>query len=138
MLTNEHEIEDFLATIQNNCIELSMMKNSSNVIEKCLQKSTTFLQAFVMKVCTTKTISELIRNSYANYVVQTALKVAKGELKVVLINEIENNLNMLGEKKLINKWKSILTLNIIEYGNQKDDNNTGLDRLQVRKNESGI
>ena len=135
---NESEIEDILATIQNNCIELSMMKYSSNVIEKCLQKSTVFLQAFVIQVCTTKSIGGLIRNSYGNYVVQTALKVAKGELKVILINEIENNLNMLGEKKLINKWKSILALNIIECVNQSDNNINSLERMQVRTKESGV
>ena len=135
---NESEIEDILAIIQNNCIELSMMKYSSNVIEKCLQKSAVFLQTFVIQVCTTKTIGELIRNSYGNYVVQTALKAAKGELKVILINEIENNLNMLGEKKLINKWKSILTLNIIESVNQRNNNINNLERMQVRNNESGI
>ena len=38
-------------------------------------------------------------------------------MKIALINAIENNLNILGEKKLINKWKSILASNIIECVN---------------------
>ena len=49
--------------------------------------------------------------------IQTALKTAKNGMKISLINAIENNLNILGVKKLINKWKSILASNIIECVN---------------------
>ena len=31
---------------------------------------------------------------------------------MILINSIENNLGILGEKKLINKWKNIISSNI--------------------------
>ena len=59
-------------------------------------------------------IGQLIKNSYGNYVVQTALRISSNEHKVRLINSIEENLNVLEEKKLINKWKSILAANIFE------------------------
>ena len=34
----------------------------------------------------------------------------KGKGKLILINSIQNNLGILGEKKLILKWKNILSL----------------------------
>jgi hypothetical protein len=55
------------------------------------------------------------------------LKISKNELKVRLINCIEENLNVLGEKKLINKWKSILAANIFECVN---NNHNYIDQLQ--------
>ena len=54
----------------------------------------------------------LIKNNYGNYVIQTALKYSKGKVKTILINSIENNLGVLGDKKLINKWKNIISSNV--------------------------
>ena len=54
----------------------------------------------------------LIKNNFGNYVIQTALKYSKGKVKMILINSIENNLGVLGDKKLINKWKNIISSNI--------------------------
>ena len=54
----------------------------------------------------------LIKNNFGNYVIQTALKYSKGKVKMILINSIENNLGVLGDKKLINKWKNIISSNV--------------------------
>jgi hypothetical protein len=54
----------------------------------------------------------LIKNNFGNYVIQTALKYSKGKVKMILVNSIENNLGVLGDKKLINKWKNIISSNI--------------------------
>ena len=95
------------------CTELSLLKYSSNVIEKCLMKSEIFLNYFIQETCIEKkSIGILIKNGFGNYVVQTALKSSKGTAKMILINSIENNLGILGEKKLINKWKNIISSNI--------------------------
>ena len=51
----------------------------------------------------------LIKNNFGNYVIQTALKYTKGNNKMILVNSIENNLGILGDKKLINKWKNIIS-----------------------------
>ena len=100
------------------CTELSMMKYSSNVIERCIQKNEIFLTKFIQETCyENNSVGTLIKNNYGNYVIQTALKTAKNGLKINLINSIESNLNILGEKKLINKWKSIFASNIIECVN---------------------
>ena len=112
------DVIDIISKILGHCTELSMMKYSSNVIERCIQKSEIFLNCFINETCfEKKSIGTLIKNSYGNYVIQTALKCAKNGMKISLINSIESNLNILGEKKLINKWKSIIASNIIECVN---------------------
>ncbi len=95
------------------CSELSIMKFSSNVIERFIEKSQIFLYYFIQETCIEKkTIGMLIKNNFGNYVIQTALKYSKGKVKMILINSIENNLGVLGDKKLINKWKNIISSNI--------------------------
>jgi hypothetical protein len=49
-----------------------------------------------------------MKNSFGNYVVQKALKLATGFMKVKLTNNIKKNMEKLTDKKLVNKWKSIL------------------------------
>ena len=112
---DESAIISVISPLISHIAELSLMKYSSNVIERCLEKSPIFLCQFIQEVCGTPgVIGQLIKNSYGNYVVQTALKISSNEHKVRLINSIEDNLNVLEEKKLINKWKSILAANIFE------------------------
>lgn len=99
-----------ISQIRNKCTQYSMMKFSSNVIEKCIEKSELFLGFFIEETCLIKnSIGSLIKHSFGNYVVQTALKYAKGQNKKFIISSIESNLNILGERKLITKWKNILT-----------------------------
>jgi hypothetical protein len=93
-----------------NCTELSIMKFSSNVIERLIEKSQVFIDYFIKETCINKkTIGLLIKNNFGNYVIQTALKYTKGNNKMILVNSIENNLGILGDKKLINKWKNIIS-----------------------------
>ena len=94
------------------------MKYASNVIERCIEKNEDFLNGYIYEICNEKnTIGNLIKNSFGNYVIQTALKCSKGKNKINLINSIENNLNILDEKKLIYKWKNIISLNLNENNN---------------------
>lgn len=100
-------------TFIDDCTKLSTEKYSSNVIERCIEKSEIFLKEFINQTCNEKdTIGHLMKNNYGNYVIQTALKYSKGDCKDMLIKQIEGHLEVLGEKKLINKWKSILSSNI--------------------------
>ena len=107
------DIFDIFKQLFGQLTELSMMKFSSNVIERLLEKSEVFTNYFIQETCfQKKTIGQLIKNNFGNYVVQTCLKSSKNKLKEMLINSINNNLNFLEEKKLIIKWKNILSLNI--------------------------
>ena len=53
----------------------------------------------------------LMKNNYGNYVIQTALRASKinKQIQNILINSMKNNLVNLNDKKLINKWKIIIT-----------------------------
>ena len=64
-----------------------------------------------------------MKNNYGNYVVQKALKLAKGENKLKLIQIILKNIEKIGDKKLIAKWKSIVD---IHYNNSECDYNTSI------------
>jgi len=115
----ENDFNIIFQQFYGNYSEYCIMKYSSNVIEKCIQKSYIFLKNLINETCNEKNnIGLLIKNSYGNYVIQTALKYAKGELKLNLINSIEKNLNVLEDKKkLLNKWKNIINSNLIELNN---------------------
>ena len=107
------DIFDIFKQLFGQLTELSMMKFSSNVIERLLEKNEIFIKYFIQETCfQKKSIGHLIKNNFGNYVIQTCLKSSKNKLKEMLINEISNNLNFLEEKKLIIKWKNILSLNI--------------------------
>jgi hypothetical protein len=56
----------------------------------------------------------LIKSNYGNYVIQKALKVASVNHKFSLINNILQNLDKLGDKKLMIKWKHIVDGNLEE------------------------
>ncbi len=49
-----------------------------------------------------------MKNSYGNYVVQKAIKMSTGNSKIIIITVISKNLDKLTDKKLINKWKTII------------------------------
>ena len=113
---NNNDIYDIFKQFFNRLTEFSCMKYSSNVIARCIEKNEKFLNGFILEICIKKnTIGNLIKNSFGNYVVQTALKFAKGIFKIYLVHSIENNLNILGEKKLIYKWKHMISLSLIDY-----------------------
>lgn len=49
-----------------------------------------------------------MKNNYGNYVVQKALKISSGNPKLKLIISILKNIEKIGDKKLIAKWKNIV------------------------------
>ena len=121
---NESSIISVISPLLSHIAELSLMKYSSNVIERCLEKVPWFLYEFIKETCGTPgIIGQLIKSSYGNYVVQTALRISPNELKVKLINCIQDNFNVFEEKKLVAKWKSILAANIFECLNNNKNNN---------------
>jgi hypothetical protein len=53
-----------------------------------------------------------MKNNYGNFVVQKALKLATGSLKVFLIVSVVRCIVNLRDRKLISRWKSIVINNI--------------------------
>jgi len=96
------------------CCNFSLQKYSSNVIEKCLEKGgELFINNFVDEVCSLDRAGDLMKNGYGNYVMQKALKVAKGNTKTKLISILLKNIQKIGDRKLILKWKNILEAHLM-------------------------
>jgi hypothetical protein len=86
-----------------------MQKYSSNVIEKCFEKSHEIvLSKYVEEISQYSRVIELMKHSYGNYVVQKVLKISQGTTKHMFIYAIMKNIEKLGERKLVNKWKTII------------------------------
>jgi hypothetical protein len=97
---------------------LSMQKFSSNVVEKCLEKGGEIvLSKFIDEIYTNYKIADLMKNNYGNYVVQKALKLSNDVNKRRIIEMVVKNLERIGEKKLMMKWKFIVQSCIAEMGN---------------------
>ena len=112
---NNNDLFDIFKQFFGHLTELSSMKYASNVIERFIEKNEEFLNEYILEICVKKnTIGTLIKNSFGNYVIQTALKHSKGKFKIILINSIENNINFLNDKKIIHKWKNIISSNLID------------------------
>ena len=48
-------------------------------------------------------------NNYGNYVIQKAIKLSTGKSKDILIQNILNNLCLIDDQKISNKWKNIIS-----------------------------
>ena len=106
---DDNELEDILNLYKNKYIYLSKKKFSSNAIERILEKNNKNIEIYINEVCNEKNIIEIIKNKYGNYVIQKAVKLSSGILKERLIGEINKVINKLEDKKIINKWKAIIS-----------------------------
>ena len=61
-----------------------------------------------MTIINANHIGNIMNDVYGNYIIQKALKIAKGNDLNALIWNINNNLFMLNDQKLILKWKGIV------------------------------
>ena len=80
----------FLGQIGN----LSKQKFSSNVIEKCIRTAEADVKrAMIDELVAPNELERLLRDSYANYVVQTAMDYSDAEMKLKLVDAIRPHLN---------------------------------------------
>ena len=76
-------------TFQGQIPQLSKQKFSSNVIEKCLRGAqSTVTHMMIEEMLNANELEKMLRDSYANYVVQTALDFADPETKGRLVEAI--------------------------------------------------
>ena len=69
---------------------LSKQKFSSNVIEKCIRGAdSSTSQVLIREMLDLVELEKLLRDNFANYVVQTAIDYAEGEQKKQLVESIE-------------------------------------------------
>lgn len=106
--------ERIISQFQSNLLYLSIQKYSSNVIEKCLEKSVPFLYMFCQEIIADSsynTIVLFLRNTFGNFVLQTILNCVKNTpLQSVIVNAVLMALNQVQEKSILMKWKKKLTL----------------------------
>ena len=60
-----------------------------------------------------------MKSNYGNYVIQKAIKLAKGDYKQKLVFNAAKDINKLNDSKLIQKWKSILSSNVKELSKEQ-------------------
>jgi hypothetical protein len=96
-----------------------MEKYASNVVEKCIEgPDEGILEAYIEEICVNNGVlgksiyyyfyQDLMKNNFGNYVIQKALKISINENRMKLLDCISKNIERLGEKKLIEKWRNIL------------------------------
>ena len=106
----ESEVIDVVSHFEGNFVYLSMQKYSSNVVERCIEKTEKILQKYIREVCESERLAEIMKNNYGNYVIQKALRISKGNENALLVSSVYNNIYKLNDKKLISKWNSIAQL----------------------------
>ena len=106
---DDNELEDILNLYKNKYIYLSKQKFSSNAVERILKKNKKNLENYINEICNENNIIEIIKNKYGNYVIQKAVKLSTGESRERIVGEINKNINKLEDKKIINKWKTIIS-----------------------------
>jgi len=64
---------------------------------------------YINEVCNENNIIEIIKNKYGNYVIQKAVKLSSGIFREKIIGKISKVINKLEDKRIINKWKAIIS-----------------------------
>ena len=103
------DLEDIIDLCKDKYVYLSNQKFSSNVVERIIEKNNENLEYYINQICENDNLSQVIRNNFGNYVIQKAVKLSSGKSQEKLIKEIVKNLHKLEDKKIINKWKMIIS-----------------------------
>ncbi|PON63845.1 Coatomer beta subunit [Parasponia andersonii] len=83
-------VSTVVSQFEGNYVHLSMQKFSSHVVEKCLIVMDDDIRSRIIRELLDSLLFELLlRDSSANYVIQTALRVSKGALRKLLVEAIE-------------------------------------------------
>ncbi|KAK7321176.1 hypothetical protein VNO77_31537 [Canavalia gladiata] len=77
-----------LSQFKGNYVNLSMQKFSSHVVEKCLKHVAESRSRIVQELLSVPHFEQLLQDPYANYVVQRALGVTKGNLHASLVEAV--------------------------------------------------
>ena len=85
------------------------------------------ISKFIEEINYKTKIVDLMKNNFGNFVVQKALKMANDKNLLKLLQLIIKNLEKLGEKKLILKWRSIVQ----NYDKQLLKNNISIDNSDI-------
>ena len=107
-----NDYKDIIILFKGHFFKLSLEKYASNVIERCIEKDEEILNDYIDEIINSNCIYEVMKSNYGNYVIQKAIKLAKGENKNKFVFTAAKEINKLNDNKLILKWKSILSPHI--------------------------
>ena len=105
----DNELQDIINLCKDKYLFLSNQKYSSNAVERIIEKNKENLEYYINQICCENILFEVIKNNFGNYVIQKAVKLSSGKIQEKLIKEILKNLDKLEDKKIINKWKMIIS-----------------------------
>ena len=108
------DYRDIINLYKGHFFKLSLEKYASNVIERCIEKDEEILNEYIDEIVNSNCIFDVMKSNFGNYVIQKALKLAKGKNKNKLVFSAAKDINKLNDNKLIQKWKSILSPHIKE------------------------
>ena len=130
-LNNENYNTKIFNCIKDNIIQLSCQKFSSNVIEACIDNTTSLKKKTIEKLIENENnIHDLILDQFGNYIVQNALQNAEQKEFDVIIEHIKENEKKLKQtqygkiiiEKLMKNYKQYLVENKINKNNNKNNN----------------
>jgi hypothetical protein len=106
------DYRDIINLFKGQFFKLSLEKYASNVIERCIEKDEEILNQYIEEIINSNYIYDVMKSNYGNYVIQKAIKLAKGKYKNKFVFTAAKEINKLNDNKLIQKWKSILASHI--------------------------
>ena len=130
-LNNENYNTKIFNCIKDNIIQLSCQKFSSNVIEACIDNTTSLKKKTIEKLIENESnIDHLILDQFGNYIVQNALQNAEQKEFDIIIEHIKENEKKLKQsqygkiiiEKLMKNYKQYLVENKINKNNTKNNN----------------
>ncbi|KAL8139190.1 hypothetical protein V2J09_005191, partial [Rumex salicifolius] len=99
-LGNQHERSQVMSKLAGRFVEMSQHKYASNVIEKCLiyggaSEKESLIKEIVVRPQEDANLLIMMKDQYANYVIQRILEICNDEEKNILMNCLRDNLESL-------------------------------------------
>jgi len=135
-LNNENYNEKIFNYIKDNIAHLSCQKFSSNVIDACLDNTTSLKKKTIEKIIENENnIHDLIIDNFGNYIIQNALQNAEEKEFNIIIQQIKKN-----EKKLKQSQhgKIIFEKLMKNYRQYLVDNKTNKNEIKSSNNDNSI
>ena len=132
-LNNENYNEKIFNYIKDNLVNLSCQKYSSNVIEACIDNTTSLKKKTIEKLIENENnIHDLIFDQFGNYIIQNALQNGEEKEFNIIIENIKKNEKQLKQsqhgkiifEKLMKNYKQYLVDNKTNKNDNENNNKT--------------
>ncbi|XP_019152387.1 PREDICTED: suppressor protein MPT5-like [Ipomoea nil] len=110
-LKNHSIASVLLSQFEGHFVHLSKQKFSSHVVEKCLKFIEESRAIIIHELISVPQFEQLLQDPFANYVIQSALGVAKGPLRALLVDAVRPHMALLRSNPFC---KKILSQSILK------------------------